>query len=65
MHNNPTKIDENRSSHFWKNKIFFFLCELPSILRVDRKRKNELEIFERGPEISNVNEIGKLVYTLR
>ena len=28
----------------------FFLCELPLILRVDRKRtKDELEIFARGP----------------
>ena len=30
-------------SHFSENEnfIFFFLCELPLILRVDRKRKNE------------------------
>ena len=27
----------------------FLLCELPLILWVDRKRKNELEIFARGP----------------
>ena len=47
---------------FEKMKILsFFLCELPLILRVDRKRKNELEIFARAPLISNVNEIGRLV----
>ena len=49
-------------ANFEKMKILnFFLCELPLILRVARKRKNELEIFVRGPYISNVNEIGKLV----
>ena len=40
---------------------FFFFCELPLILRVDRKRKNKLEIFAKGPYISNVYEIGQLV----
>ena len=35
---------------FEKMKIKnFFLCELPLILRVDRKRKKELEIFVMGP----------------
>ena len=43
----------------------FFLGELPLILRVDRKRRNELEIFARGPQISNVNELGQLVQVLR
>ena len=51
---------------FEKMKIlfiyFFLLRELPLILRVDRKRKkNELEIIARWPEISNLNEIGHLV----
>ena len=41
MCNKPTKFDENRWSHFWENENFnfFFLCELPLILRVDRKRQ--------------------------
>ena len=41
MYNKPTKFDENRRSHFWENENFrfFYLCELPLILRVDRKRK--------------------------
>ena len=51
---------------FGKMKILiFFLCELPLILRVDRKRQNELEIFARGTQISNLNEIGQLVQALR
>ena len=41
--------------------LIFFLFELPLILRVDRKRKTELEIFARGPYISNVNDIGQFV----
>ena len=51
MYNNRTKIDENRWSHFWENENFkfFFLCELPLILRVDRKRKNVLEYLQEGP----------------
>ena len=37
-----TKFDENRWSHFWENEIFyFFLCELPLILRVAWKRKKQ------------------------
>ena len=66
MYNKPTKFDENRSSIFEEIKIVnFFLCELPLILRVDRKRKNELKIFARGPQISNVNGIVQLVSALR
>ena len=68
MYNKPTKFDENRWSHFWENEILnFFLCELPLILRVNRKRKrkkekkNKLEIFARGSWISNVNEMDQLV----
>ena len=35
---------------FEKFIIFnFFSCELPLILGVDRKRKNELKIFAGGP----------------
>ena len=50
---------------FGKMKILnFFLCELPLILRVDRKRKGELKMFARGPQISNVSEIGQLVQVL-
>ena len=47
---NPKKSHENRWSHFWENENFkfFFLCGLPLILRVDRKRKNKLEIFFKG-----------------
>ena len=34
---------------FWKMKfLIFFLYELPLILRVDRKRKNGLQIFAGG-----------------
>ena len=48
-----------------KESLNFFLCELPLILRVDRKREKKLEIFARGPQISNLNEIGHLVQSLR
>ena len=41
--------------------FIFYLCELRLILRVDRKRKNGLEIFARGPNMSNVNGIDQLV----
>ena len=35
---------------FEKTKIkIFFLCELPLIFGVDRKRKNKLKIFADGP----------------
>ena len=43
---------------------FFFLYELPLVLRADRKRKSKLEIFARRHQISNVNEIGQLVQAL-
>ena len=39
MYYRPTKFDENRLSSLRENGNFFFLCELPLILRVDRKRK--------------------------
>ena len=41
--------------------LIFFLCELPLILGVGGKLKKRLEIFTRGPYISNLNEIGLLV----
>ena len=43
----------------------FLLCELPLILGVGGKLKKRLEIFTRGPYISNLNEIGQLVQALR
>ena len=47
MYCKPTKFDQFRWSHFLENRnfIFFFLCELPLILRVGRKLKNGLEII--------------------
>ena len=49
MYNNHTKIDENRWSHFWENENFkFFLCELPLILRIDRKRKEQAGDISKG-----------------
>ena len=45
--------------------LHFFLYKLPLILRVHRKRKNKLEIFAMGSQISNVNEIRQLVQALR
>ena len=48
MHSKPTKFDEIRWSHFWKNRnLIFFSSELLLILRVDRKQKYGLEIFAR------------------
>ena len=42
MYNKSTKFDENRWSRFWENENKkIFLCELPLILRVDRKRKKK------------------------
>ena len=56
---NPQNFMKIVGAIFGKMKILdFFLCKLPLILRVDRKRKNELEIFARIPYIPNVNEIG-------
>ena len=40
---------------------FFFLCEVPLILRGALKRKNRQKIFARGLQISNLNKIGRLV----
>ena len=59
---NPQNLIKIAGAIFEKIKIIiFFSCELPLIFRVDRKRKNELEIFARGPQISNLNEIGQLI----
>ena len=41
--------------------FFLILCELPLTLRIDRKWKNELDIFARGTQISTLNEIGGVV----
>ena len=47
---------------FEKIKILiFFLCELPLILRVVRKREKGHEMSERGLQIQNLNKIGQLV----
>ena len=46
---------------FDQMKILNFLCELPLILRVDRKRKKTSWKYLQGDYISNVNEIGQLV----
>ena len=44
-----TKFDGNRRSHFWDNeKLNFFLCELPLILRVARKRKKPARDICKG-----------------
>ena len=57
---NPENL--NRWSHFWENQNFyFFSCELPLILGVGGKLKKRLEVFTRGPQISNLNDIGPLV----
>ena len=44
---------------------FFFLCELPLISRVVRKREKWQEISERGLQIPNLNKIGQLVLGAR
>ena len=48
---NPQNLMKIVGDIFEKMEIFnfFFLCQLSLILRVDRKRKNEPEIFARGP----------------
>ena len=48
---NPQNFMKIVEAIFEKIKIFFFLCELPVplILRVDRKRNNELDIFATDP----------------
>ena len=62
---NPQNLIKIVGAIFEKMKIKIFLSELPLILRVDRKRKNKLDIFAMGPQISNMNEIGQLVQALR
>ena len=50
---------------FYKIEILnLFISELSLILRVGRKRKRRLEIFARGHQISDLNEIGQLVQGL-
>ena len=54
MYYKHTKLKNNRLSHFWENRNlnFFFLCELPLILGVARKRKEQTEdIYKGTPDI--------------
>ena len=50
MFNKPTTYNENRWSQFGENENFnfFFLCELPLILGVDRKQKKRAKDIRRG-----------------
>ena len=52
MYYKHTKSKQNRSSHFSENQTLFFLCELPLILGVARKRKEQAEDnYKRTPDI--------------
>ena len=54
MYYKRTKFKQNRWSHFWENRNlkFFFLCELPLILRVIRKGKEKAQDICKGtPDI--------------
>ena len=64
MYYKPTNFYQIHWSHFEKIEIVIFLCELPLILRVSQKQKYGLEMFGRGPYISNLNEIDQLVQVL-
>ena len=58
---NPQSLMKIVGGIFEKMKMLnFFLCELPLILRVARKKK-EQQIFTRGLQILNLNKIGQLV----
>ena len=48
-----TKFKQNCLSHFWENRNFkFFSCELPLILGVAQKRKEQVEdIYKGTPDI--------------
>ena len=49
MYNKSTKFYVNRWSHFWEKENFkFLLCEVPVILRVDRKTKKRARDFCKG-----------------
>ena len=66
MYNKSTKFYEIAGAIFEKIKILiFFSCELPLIFGVGENLKKRLEIFRRGTQISNLNEIGRLVQALR
>ena len=59
---NPQNLNKIVRAIFEKIEILnFFLCELPLILGLARKRKNTQKIFARGLQISNLNKIGQLV----
>ena len=53
MYYKHTKFKQNHWSHFWENRnLKFFLCELPLILGVARKRKEQAEdIYKGTPDI--------------
>ena len=54
MYYKHTKFKQNRWSHLWENWNFkiVFLCELPLILGVARKRKEEAgDIYKGTPDI--------------
>ena len=59
MYNNPTKIDENRWSHFWENQNFiFFSSELPLILGVGGKlKKTARDIYKQTLDIEFVRDL--------
>ena len=59
---NPQNLIQIVGAIFEKIKFFnFFSRELPLILGVGGKLKKRLDVFTRGPYISNFNEIGQLV----
>ena len=55
MYYKPTKFKQNRYNRFLKNRnLNFFLCELPLILRVDRKKRKKERKKERKRETGNI-----------
>ena len=59
---NPQNLNKIVRTIFEKIEILnFFLCELPLILGVARKRKEQAEDICKGFQISNLNKIGNLV----
>ena len=64
---NPQNLIKIVGAIFEEIKIFnFFSCELPLILAVGGNlKKKRLEIFTRVPQISNFNDIDRLVQALR
>ena len=59
---NPQNLMKIVRAIFEKVEILiFFLCELPLILRIGQKQNYRVEMFGRGPYISNLYEIDQLV----